>query len=58
MEEAQTMSVQEHALQAEFRKGPIPREITILVIASEWETEVREMDANLMRTPRLELRLK
>ena len=48
--------MKEHALQSCFGERTIPREVSVLVIARQWESNVREMHADLMRAPGEEFR--
>ena len=55
MREADPARVQEHPLQSFPRERPVPREIAVLVVARERKSEVREMNADLVRAAGLEL---
>ncbi len=55
MREADPVRVQEHPLQPLLGELLVPREIAVLVVAGERKSEMREMDADLMRAPGFEL---
>ena len=55
MREADAVRVQEHPLQPLPRERLVPREIAVLVVAGERKAEVREVHADLVRAPGLEL---
>src|SRR5712675_1496811 len=56
MREFQFPGVQEHALQALLRQGPVELEVAVLVIARDRKSEMGEMDADLMGAAGQELR--
>src|SRR5258707_9885293 len=56
MREFQFPGVQEHALQALLRQGPVELEIAVLVITRDRKSEMGEMDADLMGPSGQELR--
>ena len=55
MREADAVRMQKHPFEALLREGAIPGEVAVLVVAGERESEMREMDADLVRTARQEL---
>src|SRR6185369_3310339 len=57
MRKADPARVQEHPLQPVARERLVPCEIAVLVVARERESDVCEMNADLMRATGLELRL-
>src|SRR5512140_3571018 len=57
MHECEFPRMQEHALHALFGQALVQLEIAVLVVAHDGKTQMREMHANLMRAPGLELRL-
>src|SRR5712675_3256509 len=56
MHELQFPGVQEHALQALLRQGPVELEVAVLVVARDRKSEMGEMDADLMGPSGQELR--
>ena len=56
MRDGQFARMEKHAFQATLRERSVRLVIAVLVIAGDRVTEVREMDANLMSAPSLELR--
>src|SRR6476619_4189461 len=57
MLERHPVRVQEHPSQPLLRQLAVPCEVAILVVSRERSAKMREMHADLMRAPRLELRL-
>ena len=47
--------MQEHPFQSLPRERLVPREIAVLVVAGQRKSQVREVHADLVRAPRLEL---
>ena len=62
MREAQAGGVQKHALERRTEQAsrhlPVEVEVPVLVVTHEREALGERMDANLVRAPRLELRIK
>src|SRR5207253_10558730 len=51
MRQRQSPGVQEHPLQALFRKRLVPGEVAVLVVARQRKSEMRQMHADLMSAP-------
>src|SRR5438034_5261074 len=58
MLEFQPPRVEKHAPQSTLGEGPVPREVAVLVVAGERKTKMRQVHANLMGAPGMQLRFK